>query len=220
MLQVKRTIQSVAIRLTGATQRATITISTSQHPTRLTYLLVTHHFATDSCSTSIRQHAQPTTTPPVHHRAADSITTSAVQHYHHHDHHRGTGAVRRIINQHCDNETGAGEGGKFVTFPPCSGRKFGQLFLPKTLHDQHIRHDLHCSNTPSTTQSIDIIMCILFIRSAIRESASTRSRVPTVTATTRREQKNHDRSGLGYGSSRRLKLDEPLTTTDASQHPA
>ena len=89
------------------------------------------------------------------------------------------------------------EGGKFVTFPPRSGRKFGQLFLPKTLHDQHIRHDLHCSNTPSTTQSIDIIMCILLIRSAVRESVSMRSTVPTVTATARRGPKTDNGPGLG-----------------------
>ena len=126
----------------------------------------------------------------------------------------------RHTNLHYDKATVTSEGGKFVTFPPRSGRKFGQLFLPKTLHDQCIYHNLRCSNTPSTTQGVTIIMRILFIRSAVQESVSKRSTVPTTTATTRREQKNHDRPGLGYGSSRRLKLNEPFTTTDTSQYSA
>ena len=47
----------------------------------------------------------------------------------------------RQTNLHYDNETVTGEGGKFVTFPPRSGRKFGQLFLPKMLRDQRSFHD-------------------------------------------------------------------------------
>ena len=95
----------------------------------------------------------------------------------------------RLANLHYDNMTVASEGGKFVTFPPRSGRKFGQLFLPTTLHDQHIYHNLRCSNTPSTTRGVTIIMCILVIRPAVQESVSKRSTGLTTTATTRREQK-------------------------------
>ena len=126
----------------------------------------------------------------------------------------------RHTNLHYDNVTVTSEGGKFVTFPSRSGRKFGQLFLPTTLHDQHIYYNLRCSNTPSTTPGVTIGMCIVPIRSAVQESVSKRTPVQTTTATTRRGQKNHDRSGLGQGLRRRPKLDEPSTTTDASQHPA
>ena len=126
----------------------------------------------------------------------------------------------RLANLHYDNVTVTSEGGKFVTFPSRSGRKFGQLFLPKTLHDQYIYHNLRCSNTPSDIPGVTIIMCILVIRSAVRESVSMRSAVPTTTATTRRGQTDHDRSGLGQGLRRRPKLNEPSIMTDASQHPA
>ena len=126
----------------------------------------------------------------------------------------------RQANLHYDNETVMGDGGKFVTFPPRSGRKFWQLFLPTTLHDQHTYHNLRRSNTPSTILGVTIIMCIVFIRTAVQESVSMRPAVPTTTATTRRGQKSDNGPRLGYGLRRRLKLDEPLTTTDASQHPA
>ena len=126
----------------------------------------------------------------------------------------------RLANLHYDNMTVTSEGGKFVTFPSRSGRKFGQLFLPKTLHDQYFYHKLRCSNTPSTTRGVTIIMCILVIRSAVQESVSKRTTVPTTTATTRRGQKNDNGPGLGCGLRRRPKLNEPSSTTDASQRPA
>ena len=126
----------------------------------------------------------------------------------------------RQANLHYDNETVTGEGGKFVTFPPRSGRKFGQLFLPTTLHDQHIYHNLRCSNTPGITRGVTIIMCFLVFRYAVQESVSRRSTVPTTSATTRRERKTDNGPGLGCGVRRRPKLNEPSSTTDASQHPA
>ena len=126
----------------------------------------------------------------------------------------------RHTNLHYDNVTVTSEGGEFVTFPPRSGRKFGQLFLPKTLHDQYIYHNLRCSNTPGITRGVTIIMCFLVFRYAVQESVSRRSTVPTTSTTTRRERKSDNGPGLGYGSSRRLYLDEPFTATDASQHPA
>ena len=126
----------------------------------------------------------------------------------------------RHTNLHYDNETVTSEGGKFVTFPPRSGRKFGQLFLPTTLHDQHIYHNLRCSNTPSTTRGVTIIMCFLVFRYAVQESVSRRSTVPTTLTTTRRERKTDNGPGLGWGLRRRPELNEPSSTTDASQHPA
>ena len=124
----------------------------------------------------------------------------------------------RHTNLHCDNETVTGEGGKFVTFPPRSGRKFGQLFLPTTLHDQHTYHDLRCSSTPNTTRGVTIIMCLGFFRYAVQESVSQRTIASTTTATTRRGQKTDNGPGLGCGLRRRPKLNEPSSTTDASQH--
>ena len=126
----------------------------------------------------------------------------------------------RHTNLHCDNVTVTSEGGTFVTFLPRSGRKFGQLFLPTTLHDQHIYHNLRCSNTPGITRGVTIIMCFLVFRYAVQESVSKRSTVPTTTATTRRGQKSDNGPGLGCGPRRRPKLNEPSSTTDASQHPA
>ena len=109
----------------------------------------------------------------------------------------------RQANLHYDNETVTNEGGKFVTFPPRSGRKFGQLLLPATLHDQHIYHELRCSSTPSTTRGVTIIMCIVFFRYAVQESVSRRSTVPTTSTTTRRERKTDNGPGLGWGLRRR-----------------